>query len=155
MAENTGLATLDIRGAMSADGPSAYCSLKAGTMKEKAILYNATSNPEHKVGDFINKLIWVKDIYVEAIEIADTDDNGNPIKDENGEDKTTVVPRIVLIDKDNKAYQAVSKGVMNALVRMIRIYGEPTWSDGLPCIVKQVSFGKNQMLTLDVDVSQF
>ncbi len=37
---------------------------------------------------------------------------------------------------------------------MIKVFGEPTWDGGIPCVVKQVSLGKNQMLTLEVDEQQ-
>ena len=139
MAENTGLATIDVRDALSSQSNGAYSSLKSGTMKEKALFHNATSNPAHKVGDYINRTIKVKDIYVESIEL--TDDDGN----------VSVAPRIVLVDTEGEAYQAVSRGVLNALTHLIQTFGEPTWDEGLPLIVRQVSFGKNQMLTLDVD----
>lgn len=142
MAENNGLAIIDVRDAMSAEGQSAYSSLKSGTIKEKAVLYNAMSNPEHKVGDYINQTIKIKDVYVEAIEMTDEDTN-----------EVFTAPRIVLIDTEGSTYQAVSKGIFNALTRLIRTFGEPTWEDGLPCIVRQISLGKNQMLTLEVDIT--
>lgn len=141
MADNT-LATLDVRDALSAEGHSSFCSLKTGTLKEKAAFYNATSNPDHKVGDYINKVIRVKDIYVEAIELED---------EETGE--AVSAPRIVLIDTEGKTYQAVSRGVFNSLVRLINTFGQPTWEEGLPLLVRQISLGKNQMLTLEIDVN--
>lgn len=140
--EITGLATLDVRGAMSESSSQAFCSMRTGTAKEKAALYNATSNPNHKVGDYINKTIRVKDIYVEAIELED---------DESGD--TITAPRIVLVDVDGDSYQAVSKGVFNSLIRLINTFGQPTWEEGLPLIVRQISLGKNQMLTLEIDVA--
>ena len=140
MAENQGLATFDVKNAMSAQGTAAYSSLKAGTLKEKAKLYNAMSNPTHKVGDYINRSIRVKDVYVEVIELTD-------------EETCELVnaPRVVLIDVDGETYQAVSKGMFSALSRAIKVFGEPTWDDGLPIIIRQISLGKNQMLTFDVD----
>lgn len=141
MAEvSQGLATLDVQNAMSAQGSATYSSLKAGTLKEKAALFNAMSNPNHKVGDYINRSIRVKDVYVEVIELND-EDTGETIQ----------APRVVLIDTDGDSYQAVSKGVFSALSRAIKVFGEPTWDDGLPIIVRQLSLGKNQMLTFDVD----
>lgn len=148
MADNIqALATIDVKGALSADGPTAYSSLRSGTVKEKAALYNAMSNPKHKVGDYINKTIMVKDVYVEVVEIEDTDSDGNKTGD------TITAPRIVLVDVDGETYQAVSKGVFNALGRLFRTFGEPTWEEGLPLTVVQISLGKNQMLTLEVDES--
>ena len=134
---------LTVAGTLTADGGNSYSSLKADTRKEKAHLYNVMSNPDHKVGVFINKHIWVKDIYVELIELEDED---------TGE--TVTAPRVVLIDGDGASYQAVSKGIFSSLSRLTKNFGEPTWGEPIPCIVKQVSLGKNQMLTLQVDESQ-
>lgn len=139
MSENA-LANVDVRNAMSAQGSASYSSLKTGTLKEKAALFNAMSNPQHKVGDYINRSIRVRDVYVEIIEIEDEDTH-----------ETVSAPRIVLIDMDGDSYQAVSKGIFSALSRAIQVFGEPTWEDGLPVIIKQISLGKNQMLTFDVD----
>ncbi len=139
MAEN-GMVLVDVKEAMSADSSTAYSSLRSGTMKEKAKLYNAMSNPDHKVGDYINQQIRVKDLYVELIDLNN---------DETGEVETA--PRTVLIDTEGKTYQAVSRGIFNSLQRLIKTFGEPTWEEGLPCIVRQISLGKNQMLTLEVD----
>lgn len=139
--EITGLATIDVRGALSEQGSQAFCSMRTGTAKEKAALYNATSNPTHKVGDYINKTIRVKDIYVEAIELEDDETH-----------TVVTAPRIVLVDTDGDSYQAVSKGIFNSLVRLIHTFGEPTWEEGLPLVVKQISLGKNQMLNLEIDV---
>lgn len=142
MAENNmGLATINVREAMSAGGQGAYSSMRSGTMKEKAALYNAMSNPAHKVGDYINKTIRIKDIYVENIELTD---------EETGEMSNAV--RTVLIDVEGDTYQAVSQGVFRSLARLIETFGEPTWEDGIPCVVRQISLGRNQMLTLEVDV---
>lgn len=141
MAENNGLATTNVKDAMSTHASSSYSSLRSGTLKEKAELYNAMSNPAHKVGDYINKVITVKDVYVELIELEDEDTH-----------ESVTAPRIVLVDTEGETYQAVSKGVFNALTRLIQTFGEPTWEDGLPLLVRQISLGKNQMLTLEVDV---
>jgi len=142
MAEVTqALSTINVKDAMSTTGSAAYSSLKSGTLKEKAQLFNAMSNPEHKVGDYINQTIRIRDVYVEVIDLTD-EDTGEVVS----------APRIVLVDTEGSTYQAVSKGVFNALSRLIQTFGEPTWADGLPCRVRQISLGKNQMLTLEVDV---
>lgn len=140
MAESNAMQVIDVKAAMSATSSTSYCSMKQGTMREKAALYNATSNPTHKVGDYINKVIVVRDVFVETIELEDEDTH-----------EVIVAPRVVLIDVAGESYQAVSKGVFNSLARLITAFGEPTWADGLPVIVKQVSLGKNQMLSLAID----
>ena len=135
------LATVDLSTELSENAKTSYCSLKAGDRKTKAMVYNASNNPDHKVGDYINKVINVKDVLVEVIEIED---------EESGE--MECAPRVVLIDDKGKAYQAVSVGIFNAVKKAIQIFGEPTWEEPLPCLVKQVSVKSGSMLTLDIQL---
>ena len=144
MAENNQLANTNVKDTLSQNSTTAYCSLKAATMREKAMLYNAMANPTHRLGDYINVTIFVRDVYVELIELSD---------ELTGE--VTMAPRIVLIDTGNETFQAVSKGIYNSLSRLIQTFGEPTWEGGLPLKVKQVSLGKNQLLTLEADLEAF
>ena len=138
--ENNEIVQYDLANELSAESRSSYCSIKGGDRKTKAKLYNASNNPEHKVGDFINKTIKVKDVLVEVINIAD---------EETGEVETA--PRVVLIDDKGKAYQAVSTGIFNAVKKAISIFGEPTWEEPLEVTIKQIPVGKgNSMLTFDV-----
>lgn len=124
---------------LSENAPSVYCSVKAEDRDAKKLVFNAMNNPDHKVGDFINKTINLQNVLAEQIELVD---------DETGEVTTAI--RTVLIDDKGESYQAVSTGIYNAIKKLIAVYGAPTWYEPIPVIVKQVSFGKNQMLTLDV-----
>lgn len=130
---------MNIAQELSTDQTSTFCSIQGGTLEAKAAVFNASNNPDHKVGDYINKVIKVKDVLAEQIELAD---------EETGEVQSAV--RVVLIDTDGKSYQAVSMGIFNALKKAIAIFGAPTWDEGLPCLIKQVSVGKGSMLTFDV-----
>lgn len=124
---------------LSENATTAYCSIQGGTREAKAAVFNAANNPTHKVGDFINKVIKVKDVLAEQIEITD---------EETGEVSSAV--RVVLIDANGESYQAVSTGIYNALKRTIQVFGAPTWDEPLPLLIKQVSVGKGSMLTFDV-----
>lgn len=126
---------------MSENASSIFCSVQGGDRKAKAAIYNAANNPDHKVGDFINKVIMVKDVLVEQIELAD---------EQTGE--LEVCPRVVLIDDKGKAYQAVSVGIFNAVKTAIQVFGAPTWDEPLPMLVKQVPVKNGSMLTLDVQL---
>lgn len=133
------LMNINVAQELSANQQSMFCSIQGGTHEAKAAVYNASNNPKHKVGDYINKVILVKDVLAEQIELVD---------DETGEVQTAV--RVVLIDTKGESYQAVSTGIFNALKKAIAIFGAPTWEEGLPCLIKQVSVGKGSMLTFDV-----
>lgn len=134
-----GMELMNVAQELSAQQTSMFCSIQGGTIEAKKAVFNASNNPDHKVGDYINKVIVVKDVLAELIEVKN---------EETGEMEFT--PRVVLIDVDGKSYQAVSKGIFNALKKAIAIFGSPTWEDGLPILVKQVSVGKGTMLTFDI-----
>ena len=135
------LANTNVRNTLSSNSNTSYCSLAANTLKEKAMAYNAMANPQKRLSDCINLTLNVRDVFVELIELAD---------ELTGE--VTQAPRIVLIDTENVTYQAVSKGIYNSLARLIQTFDEPTWEGGLPLRVKQIPAGKNQILTLEVDL---
>lgn len=139
--ENNSLATIDLSREMSGDARNTFCSVQGGDRVTKAKIYNAMNNPEHKVGDYINKVINVKDVLVELISLEN---------EETGE--VEAAPRVVLIDDKGKAYQAVSAGIFNAVKNAIAIFGVPTWDEPLPCLIKQISVKNGSMLTFDIQM---
>ena len=151
MSENAIVAVPDMKQELSADGGSIYCSVQGGTRADKAKVYNAMNNPQHKVADCINKTIAIKDVLGEFIMVGNTTADGQPVLNEDGEQVMDTVPRVVLIDDKGEAYQAVSVGIYNAVKKLIAVFGAPTWNEPIHVTVKQVSLGTNKMLTLDVD----
>lgn len=117
-----------------------FCSMKANDNKSKAMLFKAMNNPEKRIGDCINTLIKVKDVYCETVQV---------VSNETGE--TEWVPRVVLIDENGTAYQAVSMGVYSALAKVIRVFGMPSWNEPIPIKIKQISRGERKLLTFDVE----
>ena len=115
-----------------------YCSMAVTTKEEQKILFNAISTPQFRIKDCINTVINVKDVFIEPAEMTR----------EDGSIQT--VPRIVLIDTEGKSFTAASYGVYNALNRMITICGKPTWPDGIAIRVKQITNGKNNILTFEM-----
>lgn len=120
---------------------TAFCSAKADTMAEKALVFNAANNPDHKVNDYINKTIMLKDIYAETLEL---------VNQETGE--VEKAPRIVLIDADGVSYECVSVGMFGALKKLIATFGEPTWEEPIPVVVKQEKVKNGSMLTMSVNL---
>ena len=74
----TGIREYDVSKLMGGE-VQAVCSVDAVDPETKAIVFNAANNPDHKVKDFVNKQIAVKDIYAETIEIAN-EETGEIIK---------------------------------------------------------------------------
>ena len=55
------------------------------------------------------------------------------------------VPRVVLIDKTGKGYQAVSVGVYNAVKRIVSMFGNPaTWDTPVTVVPQNVDLGGGQ-----------
>lgn len=129
----------DLSKELSTESNTTYCSIQGGDRKTLAKVYNAANNPEHKVGDYINKVINVKDVLIELIELPN---------DVTGEMEQA--PRVVLIDEKGEAYQAVSQGMFNAVKNAIQIFGAPTWDDPLPMLIKQVTVKNGSMLTVEI-----
>lgn len=120
-----------------------YTSMKGDTVEEKSKLFNAMNNPDKRISDMIGKIINVKDVFVEEVRFAD---------EETGE--ITYAPRIVVIDTNGESYQAVSVGVMSAFKKLFQLFGQPTWTDGIPLEVKQVKNGKNNILTFAIPMKK-
>lgn len=139
MTEQTSIEKVNLSQELSQNASTVYCSVKGGDRATKAKVYNAMNNPEHKVGDMINKTIKVKDVLVEIIELAN---------EETGEIEEA--PRVVLIDDKGQAYQAVSQGIFSAVKNAIQVFGAPTWEEPLPCLIKQVPVKSGSMLTFDI-----
>ena len=120
-----------------------YTSMKGDTVEEKSKLFNAMNNPDKRISDMIGKIINVKDVFVEEVRFAD---------EETGE--ITYAPRIVVIDTNGESYQAVSVGVMSAFKKLFQLFGQPTWTNGIPLEVKQVKNGKNNILTFAIPMKK-
>lgn len=116
-----------------------YCSLQAETEADKMILFNAMNNPEHRLADYINNVINVKDVFCEIVDC---------VNKETGE--INQAPRIVLIDDMGEGYACVSLGIFSAVKKLMQVFGNPTWETPLPVKVVQVTKGTNKMLTLQV-----
>ncbi len=117
-----------------------YCSFTPETIEQKAHLYNLMSEPEFRIGDCINKIINVQHVYVESVPCTNV---------ETGE--VRMCPRVILIDNEGHGYQSVSVGVFSSVKRIFAMFGEPAyWEKPIPIEIKQVTKGKNKMLTLKV-----
>lgn len=115
-----------------------FCSIVANTAEEKKALFNATNNPDHRLKEFVNKPIKVKDVFVEVVECTNR---------ETGEVRKC--PRIVLIDDKGVSYTAVSIGVFSALRKLFTIYGTPdTWEKPLTLTPKTIEKDKFSILTI-------
>lgn len=119
---------------------NAFCSMRIESKEDKIKFYNAISNTENQLQDYVNKEIVIKDIYAET---------ASSIKPETGELQEFV--RIVIISPNGTSYATGSSGVFSSLKRLIALFGAPTWDEGLKVVVKQkkTKNGNHKVLTLE------
>lgn len=113
-----------------------FCSFHAETEEEKKVLYNAMNNPDKRIEEVINIPINIRDVYAEQLEFID---------EKTGE----VMPgvRIVLIDTDGVSYGCASKGIYSALCKLFKVFGKPTWENGITVIpITQQSRRENRKI---------
>lgn len=122
------------------DKITAWSSLKTDSPEEKAKFYNVMNNPEKRVADMIGKVIKVKDVFVEVIELTN---------EQTGEIQKC--PRTVLIDEKGIGYQAVSIGVFSAIKKLFDVFGTPDrWTNPIPLEVQQIKKGMRNILTFKI-----
>lgn len=121
-----------------------FCSLKSdGSLASKARIFNAVNSPDKKIADCIGETIQLTDIVAHPIWL--TDEN-------TGE--TIEAMRMVLVDDKGISYEAVSGGLVNAVQRILQIFGQPdTWETPIPVkpIQKGTRNGNNKVTTLKIE----
>lgn len=118
-----------------------FCSFEPKTDADRARLFKAMNNPDERIGDHINEVINVTDVFCEVVQCTNKETGG-----------LTTCPRIVLFDASGKSYQAVSLGVFSAIKKVFQCFGMPPFAKPLPMKVLQLTKGERKMLTFDVIV---
>ena len=98
--------------------------------------YNAVSQPDTYLKECVNIPIHMTHVSIEVCEVHS----------ENGD---VISPRVVIVDKDGKSYQAVSVGVYQSLKRIFVLFGTPdTWTEPLTVVPMLTKTKKGQVLSL-------
>lgn len=123
-----------------------YCSIADdGKRATKIAIFNAINGAEESLADHINEVLEIVNVVAHPVTIAD----------ENTGEVVNAL-RVVLIDKNGKAYQAVSGGIANAISRIMSIIGEPiggAWEkEPVRMKIKQVKTrnGVNKVNTIEL-----
>lgn len=114
-----------------------YSSMNLDKAENKALLFKAMTNPDKKISDMINMEINMRDIFVEIVEVRD---------ENTGE--LNKAPRIVIIDTKGVSYSCVSQGIYNSLKRLMALFGQPTWENGLKIKIQQINKKQRNILTI-------
>lgn len=114
-----------------------YTDMDLSNMAVAKDFYNAVSQPEMSLKECVNIPIAMTHVSVEVCEVH---------SEQNGD---VIAPRVVIMDKDGKSYQAVSIGVYQSLKRIFALFGTPdTWSEPLTVVPMLASTKKGQVLSL-------
>ncbi len=88
------------------------------SFEDRKKAFNMVVNTELKLSDFINKEIDVKGFYIIPCEMNNS---------ETGQ--TIVTERLIVVDKDDKSYHSVAKGLVSSFKSIEAIFGAPnTWN---------------------------
>lgn len=124
----------------------AYCSLPMNTDEDKKLIFNAANRADKALREAVNMPINMTGLYIEPVEFAAKDDDGNEI-----EGKTSICPRMVIFADDGITYGCCSLGAYNSIKRIVCMYGLPdTWKKPITIVPGLVTSGKNQILTINL-----
>ena len=122
-----------------------YCSIRDdGTMQSKARIFNSINSPDKRISDCIGETISLANIVAHPIQLVD---------ENSGELIETM--RMVLVDDQGVSYEAVSTGIVNAVARILQIFGQPdTWQGPIKVkpVQKGTRNGNNKVTTLKVEM---
>ena len=119
-------------------------SFKMDSMEDRLKVLKATNTPDHRIKDFVNMEITIKDIYIETVNVLQEE------KDENGKDIYQTCPRTIIVDDKGESYVAVSFGVFTAVKRIVELLGNPhNWEKPIKFKVKQITKGDRSILTFE------
>jgi hypothetical protein len=114
-----------------------YSSLPMRTPRERMELLKKITNAT-KVDDAIGTTIPLANIIVQSVDLTN---------DTTGEVETAL--RITLIDVDDNAFVATSKGIANQLKLLLQVMGDPQgWTEPVPVTFAQEGSGTRKYFTL-------
>lgn len=119
---------------------NSVCSIKPQNEDEEVDLYNAINDVTCPIKEMVNNPIEMVGVYLEEVVIT-SEESGMKSKE----------LRVVIIDKDNNSYSAMSKGVMMSLQKIFALKGSPfvtPWEKPVVIVPKIKTVGKNNVTTL-------
>ena len=96
-----------------------FVSFQPQTDDDKALVYKALNAPDQKLSDLINTVISIRDFTCESI----------VLHNEDGSERQGV--RIGLICVDGTTVMTSSNGIYRALKTLVKLYGAPSWVNGI------------------------
>lgn len=124
-----------------------YSSFAPDDRAAQVKLYNAINSPDHRLSDFINKPIAIKDVVITRVKLTASRDDvqGNWVQEPEADREGY---RVVLIDMEGKSYTATSTGIYNSVCTLRNVFGTLHFEDGMKAEVKQIPTKNGKTLTL-------
>lgn len=120
-----------------------FTTLPMNTKAERVNYYNLVTSDCKQLREYVNIPLKIKDISIEKVEISEKDEN------EELTGVSTEALRLVIVDEKNNSYSCISKGVINAIKRIITLFGDDF--RGIEVIPVLITKGKNQILSLKIN----
>lgn len=123
-----------------------YISFKADSQDSRVALYNAINTPRHRIKEYINTPINLRDVIVMRVEIRDNQEQNE------GESEVHYRSafRVILIDTDGESYHAVSNGIYQSVKTLQAVFGTLHFDDGIRVIVRQKTENNRNLLMLEL-----
>ncbi|QXG07733.1 ssDNA binding protein [Curtobacterium phage Pize] len=117
-----------------------YSSMKATSIAERIAVAKALSSSEAIVDTILGKPVNVVDLIIQAADMINEQTK-----------QMQVVPRVVLVTDDGKAYHAISGPLYRDVTNLLGIVGEPSsWGEPVVVSVKREGSGNRRYFTMDV-----
>lgn len=131
--EQTGLAEF------GGGGQRMRTSLDLDDKSKRGVFLRAQQDCDARLVECVNQPIHVTDYLVHEVELVD-----------KATGEATQAVRLVLIDKDGLAYEAVSKTLLRSFQRVAFGWGEPPWSPPRVLVPKTKKKGEYSIYWFDV-----
>ena len=103
------------------------------------------SKADFKAGSVVNEKINLVHVLAHRATVRN-------VNDETGEVKYVPVDRVVLMDDEGRTYEAVSMGLMQSILILFQLLGQPSsWSKPIPITIKSVDV-RNTWRTFKIEI---
>lgn len=138
---------MNVNGNMPGEAMAMFSSFNSDSREDKVKLYNALTNPDRRIADYINTTIGIKDVVMVPVDMVQTiDKEGNPFEDEAP--KTRKMMRTIILADDGYSYGATSDGISNSLRMLYQVFGTLHFDEPVKMQVKQVKARRGNVLNL-------
>lgn len=123
-----------------------YISFTADSYESRVALYNAINTPRHRVKEYINTPINLRDVIVMRVEIRENEEQSGG----ESELRYRSAYRVILIDTDGESYHAISSGIYQSVKTLQAVFGTLHFDEGIKVVVRQKTENNRNLLMLEL-----